>query len=843
MHPELEKLDAFFAEAQRLWETNPELVVSRRFYELWEETHGPRPFQIADGAFTVAGQEFPLEDADEAVLHAAWDAEEACPALVIDTELHRRRLLFGFNDGRATVTEGAVLLREDDALSFGERLEIIYDVIHWHRETYPARDVRDIAKADFLRAVDLLKANYEPHAVKVMRKLRVKDVRKLIARAAQDMASDELSDQLMLPLDGTYAHAAERHLVSGPSVSLEIPLGTRTHWQVLSQLRFVERSLEARADAEAQFVLTFDEVEVVHREPGGVVIRMALAAETPLEEGAQLFVSARGESHPIGRLHVILIEDLRATARLSWSDPGDGTDWLSKEIFARPRRSPFLYLHGVFAALVQSFSRDRTFASPVHGATLGAGEFTLVQLPQRADPDGALDPSQFQAFENAVCTDNPVVAVQGPPGTGKTHVLERVLRALVAAGKRVLLTAPSNAAVDNVCRRIAADLPVLRLGRDQGAIAADVREECWIGLRGAIVRFRERRDRGVGSVYAGTHVGLLRDDLVQADLRKNGIFDAIVFDEAGMASLSEFLICSELARRAILFGDHRQLPPFPLAHQVNEVLREDGPVPPEHWQAVQDSALEWLAEVRGVPVIMLNASYRCQNPRLMRFSSTLFYDARVRTSQHADYYQLAYQERQTRYPAATLRLYSTSRLPVACRHEQLILEGNRPGLENRLEARLAVELLYRALAEFPLEEISVISPYRRQVRLIRDGLERQTIDGIVGREISDREWETLRYARIATVDSFQGGESDVVIISYVRSNDRGNTGFVDDPNRVNVTHTRSRREMHVIGDFAFLKAAAGTRIFTRMERAIFRDGEIIHLTASDAERLLAAGRE
>ncbi|MBT4823358.1 MAG: hypothetical protein HON70_47080, partial [Lentisphaerae bacterium] len=95
-------------------------------------------------------------------------------------------------------------------------------------------------------------------------------------------------------------------------------------------------------------------------------------------------------------------------------------------------------------------------------------------------------------------------------------------------------------------------------------------------------------------------------------------------------------------------------------------------------------------------------------------------------------------------------------------------------------------------------------------------------------------WRFLR-SRISTVDSFQGGESDAVIICYVRSNADGRIGFVDDPNRVNVAHTRCRREMTVIGDFDCLRESTRNRIFKRMGRAFERDGEVIDVTLADLE--------
>jgi superfamily I DNA and/or RNA helicase len=52
------------------------------------------------------------------------------------------------------------------------------------------------------------------------------------------------------------------------------------------------------------------------------------------------------------------------------------------------------------------------------------------------------------------------------------------------------------------------------------------------------------------------------------------------------------------------------------------------------------------------------------------------------------------------------------------------------------------------------------------------------------------------------VDSFQGQEADVVIISLVRSNDENEIGFLKDYRRMNVALTRARKKLIVIGDSA-----------------------------------------
>ena len=53
--------------------------------------------------------------------------------------------------------------------------------------------------------------------------------------------------------------------------------------------------------------------------------------------------------------------------------------------------------------------------------------------------------------------------------------------------------------------------------------------------------------------------------------------------------------------------------------------------------------------------------------------------------------------------------------------------------------------------------------------------------------------------RVMTVDSFQGSECDVVLLSFVRSNIRGNVGFVKDFQRLNVALTRARHLLVCVG--------------------------------------------
>ena len=60
--------------------------------------------------------------------------------------------------------------------------------------------------------------------------------------------------------------------------------------------------------------------------------------------------------------------------------------------------------------------------------------------------------------------------------------------------------------------------------------------------------------------------------------------------------------------------------------------------------------------------------------------------------------------------------------------------------------------------------------------------------------------------RISTIDSFQGQEKEIIILSLVRSNDDGDIGFLKDYRRMNVAITRAKEQLFVIGDSATIGA-------------------------------------
>jgi hypothetical protein len=831
LNTEFDKIKHYFEEGRLLKLNSPAGELEQALYARWELKYKPQPFILEGSIFELAGKKHKLPSSDNPVLgFFSWNNAHQSAALMLEASESEQTFLLRFRNGEAFTSAHSARLLDEESVSQGEQLEIIYDIISHLRNADSRSEILGLSKKEFIAGLEAVAEHHNPQTVRSMKRLTLQQIKELLRMASADMASDELSDQLSLGLDGNYAAGNDEHdiIVSPP---VDVPAKTR--WTVMRELNFLEKACVLTAESERAFVITFNAAEVVGPASGiDLPLKLNVPPYARLAQGDILHVKIRGERSTVATFKIDIFDGDVVFGRLR-SDFGASATSYFPRLYGLPPRSPSDFIATsikILSSFVQSADNDRL--SDGLEFSLGLKPFTFMSNVPEKVPE-SLDQSQRRAWSAAINPLNPVVLVQGPPGTGKTYVLEQVLRELCSQGLRVLAAAPSNTAIDNICRRLT-DFPVLRFGNNINSIAPDVAERCWVGEREAVDRFVAGRKKLRGGIYAGTNVGLLRDQIVIDDMKLNGQYDVIVFDEAGMSNLAEFLLCANFGRKVVLFGDHQQLPPYPMPETVHRQLEEEFKSVPRHLRtAVSGSAIEYLAHQRGIPVIMLQHSYRCQNPRLLRFASTLFYGAGVKTSYSADYYRLAYHEREIRYPASSMQMYSTSGLPESLRSEQLCFDGSKPGLANKTEAQICATLFYQAAAKYPLEEISIIAPYRKQVALLREILSPERL----GQRVSPERWRNFLFTRIATVDSFQGGESDVVIICYVRSNKHAGIGFIDNPNRINVAHTRCRREMHIVGDLECLKRQARSKIFERLGRAFQRDGEIISVTPEMLEKI------
>jgi superfamily I DNA and/or RNA helicase len=151
---------------------------------------------------------------------------------------------------------------------------------------------------------------------------------------------------------------------------------------------------------------------------------------------------------------------------------------------------------------------------------------------------------------------------------------------------------------------------------------------------------------------------------------------------------------------------------------------------------------------------------------------------------------------------------------------------------NEAEAAVVVDEVDRLRRNgVPASRIGVITPYSGQVGKIVQALDDD--------ELAER-------VDVATVDSFQGGEREAIVVSFVRSNDRGDTGFLtfphEGPRRLNVAMTRAQKRCALVGDWSTLRATPSHRSPDEDASHVF-DALYDHLEERDSLVQVAAAIE
>jgi ATP-dependent RNA/DNA helicase IGHMBP2 len=436
---------------------------------------------------------------------------------------------------------------------------------------------------------------------------------------------------------------------------------------------------------------------------------------------------------------------------------------------------------------------------------LAGGAPRFLASPRGPPLPHALNAEQAAALDLADRAED-LALVHGPPGTGKTTVLVEVVRRAVARGEKVLAAAPSNLAVDNLVERLAAaGLSCVRLGhparvlpallahtleaRTEGHEAARIAKglvEEALALRRSAAKRRQKRGPGrFSEARAGERDArallaearalearaegevLDRADVVLATLTSLDApplagrrFPLAVVDEATQAVEPALYLALLRADRAVLAGDHLQLPPTVLSAAAQE-------------GGLGVSLFERLVPLVGPAARVTLAEQHRMNARIMAFPSEALYAGALRA-----------------HPAARDRAIDDAPLEVVDTAGRGFEEETPAGSDSKQnpgEAELVTsevtQLVRRGLSP---ESIAVISPYDAQVQRIRQLLASEVERGL----------------EVDTVDGFQGREKEAVIVSLVRSNEAGEVGFLADVRRMNVALTRARAKLVVVGDGA-----------------------------------------
>lgn len=275
---------------------------------------------------------------------------------------------------------------------------------------------------------------------------------------------------------------------------------------------------------------------------------------------------------------------------------------------------------------------------------------------------------------------------------------------------------------------------------------------------------------------------------------ENHTFTSLFIDEAAQALEAACWIAIGKADRVILAGDHQQLPP---TIKLPEAARG----------GLSRTLMEKMTQNKPEQVSLLEIQYRMHED-IMCYPSRVFYQNRLKAATEV-------KDRCILPVDTPLVWLDTS----GCEYNEQIMSESMSRI-NKQEARLAVLQLQVYMDQIGKERIleesidfGVISPYKAQVYYIRRLIKQNSFFKPFRKRIV-----------IYTVDGFQGQERDVILISLVRSNPKGEIGFLNDLRRMNVAITRARTKLFIVGDNSTLEHHT---FYRELYQYVMKHGRII----------------
>lgn len=445
--------------------------------------------------------------------------------------------------------------------------------------------------------------------------------------------------------------------------------------------------------------------------------------------------------------------------------------------------------------------------------------------------DQSLNDSQKSAIENALSCEN-FYLIHGPFGTGKTRTLVELISQETRQNHKVLATAESNAAVDNILERLMENkkLNLTRLGHPQRVSKHNITQTLAYkvenhDLNKKIKKIHKKIDnliekrsvhtkptpqyrRGFGDydilynaskgkggrgispdkmksmakwIEINQEIDEAHDEIKRIE---NKMIRDIVEKSDVILSTNSSAALEAIARVkfdvAIIDEASQATIPsvlIPIAKANRFILAGDHKqLPPtiisDKAGALEKTLFEELIKMYPFKSQLLNVQYR-MNSLLMEFPNKEFYNNSLKSDSSVDDITIN-DIINSGYEEEALLFIDTSNIDD---YGESHLKDSK-SIINKIEADIAIDLVNNYLQIGVSEEdIGIISPYADQVKIIQD---RTPVE-------------------VKTVDGFQGREKEIIIISTVRSNDNENIGFLKDLRRLNVAITRAKRKLIIIG--------------------------------------------
>lgn len=624
---------------------------------------------------------------------------------------------------------------------------------------------------------------------------------------------------------------------------------------------------------------------VLSRERGGVVVGRVIVLDVVFDplphevaSGIEYAVAARVESERVVRFH----GPGAATDADAWRvDRDDGGGTMS----GRAR-----------AALVDAFAstneravalRRRLFELAPPAFDFDAADDALQKLsPSGAAIVSALNDEQRSAVRGVLAARD-YALIQGFPGAGKSATLAAIVRALVDAGKSVLVTSHTHSAVDNVLERlpgVGVDAFV-RAGGEGGKASAAAAAFCPGGAKHAARSVEELRALADASAvvgatcYAAANHPLIarrrarrsarasaeetRDAAKNEHETETGFFDVVLVDEAGQMTLPASVPALLRGAVFVLVGDPAQLPPLVQSERAAAA-------------GLSISPMQALAEAHPAAVFQLTAQYRMADD-LAVISNVISYGGALRAANEQVASRVmrcllsktetdvvralglgslgsanAEDSRQKNQRDAAWLVaasdpnrrvvfldtsdggdaaFETSDAGVARESKSGPVRGNKH--VNAYERFIVMRVLeaLRARGAEP-GSVAVLSPYNSQVDELDAELRRREAGtgdfGDAGNpEGNPFDLPIPEGVEALTIDRAQGRDVDCVVLSFCRANEARDAGrLLADRRRLNVALTRARSKLVLVGHG---KTLARSPVLSQVLGVVLKNGWMVHL--------------
>lgn len=333
------------------------------------------------------------------------------------------------------------------------------------------------------------------------------------------------------------------------------------------------------------------------------------------------------------------------------------------------------------------------------------------------------------------------------------------------------------------------------------------------------------------NIVAGTCVGVGKQALGIMDVP----YDWVIVDEAARASPMELVVAIQAGKRVLLVGDHLQLPPsYPRAVEKQAaallgVSRKD-------FRRINNFQRAFSSKYGQAVGRTLRIQYRMADA-INRLVSHCFYDDSLDVGRKPPGDEYKWLPEFLAKEVVWVDTQDQGRAGFHCS------AGTHEGaLENESEAAAVVEVV-RGIMESKefLDRVSeedgdnepiigIIAMYSAQRDLIR-------------RKLEQAEWAAGLRERftVGTVDSYQGKENRIIVLSVVRNDTDEHIGFLSDPERINVAISRAKDRLVIVSSSAMWRSRSTTpmkRVLDEVESLAAREVALF-VQSKDLKRSLA----